>query len=33
MWYKIVVMNHVEVEHLSIFINELKAMTYVEERS
>lgn len=29
-WYKIVVMNHVEVEHLTIFIEELKAL-YVEE--
>lgn len=32
-WYKIVVMNHVEVEHLTIFIDELKATLYVEERS
>ena len=32
-WYKIVVMNHVEVEHLTIFIDELKATRYVEERS
>ncbi|WP_339834699.1 pyridoxal-dependent decarboxylase [uncultured Flavobacterium sp.] len=32
-WYKIVVMNHVEVEHLTIFIAELKATMYVEERS
>lgn len=32
-WYKIVVMNHVEVEHLTIFIDELKATMYVEERS
>ena len=31
-WYKIVVMNHVEVEHLTIFIDELKATMYVEER-
>ncbi|WP_338377565.1 pyridoxal-dependent decarboxylase [uncultured Flavobacterium sp.] len=30
-WYKIVVMNHVEVEHLTIFIDELKATMYVEE--
>lgn len=30
-WYKIVVMNHVEVEHLTIFIDELKATLYVEE--
>ena len=30
-WYKIVVMNHVEVEHLTIFIYELKATLYVEE--
>jgi hypothetical protein len=31
-WYKIVVMNHVQVEHLTNFIGELKATYYVEER-
>jgi glutamate/tyrosine decarboxylase-like PLP-dependent enzyme len=31
-WYKIVLMNHVEVEHLTNFIGELKATRYVEER-
>ncbi len=29
-WYKIVVMNHVEVQHLSIFIEELKAAICVK---
>lgn len=27
-WYKIVLMNHVEVQHLTIFIDELKSMIY-----
>lgn len=27
-WYKIVLMDHVEVEHLTTFINELKAMVH-----
>lgn len=27
-WYKIVLMDHVEVEHLTTFINDLKANTY-----
>jgi glutamate/tyrosine decarboxylase-like PLP-dependent enzyme len=27
-WYKIVLMNHVEVQHLSIFIDELKSFVY-----
>ena len=27
-WYKIVVMDHVEVEHLATFIGELKAAFY-----
>jgi glutamate/tyrosine decarboxylase-like PLP-dependent enzyme len=31
-WYKIVLMNHVEVEHLTNFIGELKATRNVEER-
>ncbi len=30
-WYKIVVMNHVEIEHLTIFIDELKAIYYAQE--
>ena len=29
-WYKIVLMNHVEVQHLSIFIEELKAAVCVK---
>lgn len=28
-WYKIVLMDHVEIEHLTIFIDELKASTHV----
>lgn len=28
-WYKIVLMNHVEVQHLTIFIDELKSSVYV----
>jgi hypothetical protein len=27
-WYKIVLMGHVEVEHLTAFINELKAIVH-----
>jgi hypothetical protein len=27
-WYKIVLMDHVEVQHLTSFINELKAAIY-----
>ena len=30
-WYKIVVMHHVEVQHLTTFINELKLVSHVEE--
>ncbi|GEC78402.1 pyridoxal-dependent decarboxylase [Flavobacterium aquatile] len=28
-WYKIVLMNHVEVQHLTVFIDELKSSVYV----
>ena len=28
-WYKIVLMDHVEVEHLTTFIEDLMATTYV----
>ncbi|AOW08598.1 pyridoxal phosphate-dependent decarboxylase family protein [Flavobacterium gilvum] len=30
-WYKIVIMDHVEVDHLSTFITDLKASLYVEK--
>jgi hypothetical protein len=30
-WYKIVLMNHVEVQHLTTFIDELKASVYVKK--
>lgn len=30
-WYKIVIMDHVEVDHLSTFINDLKKTIYVEK--
>jgi tyrosine decarboxylase/aspartate 1-decarboxylase len=31
LWYKIVIMDHVEVDHLSTFITDLKASLYVEK--
>jgi glutamate/tyrosine decarboxylase-like PLP-dependent enzyme len=30
-WYKIVIMDHVEIEHLSTFINDLKVSLHVEK--
>jgi tyrosine decarboxylase / aspartate 1-decarboxylase len=30
-WYKIVIMDHVEVDHLSTFISDLKESLYVEK--
>jgi tyrosine decarboxylase/aspartate 1-decarboxylase len=30
-WYKIVIMDHVEVDHLSTFITDLKESLYVEK--
>ena len=30
-WYKIVLMDHVEVEHLTTFIAQLKATMHVEK--
>ncbi|HSD13846.1 MAG TPA: pyridoxal-dependent decarboxylase [Flavobacterium sp.] len=32
-WYKIVIMNHVEVDHLSTFIADLKSTRYAEKRA
>lgn len=32
LWYKIVIMDHVEVDHLSTFITDLKESLYVEKR-
>ena len=32
-WYKIVIMEHVEIDHLSTFINELKAFINAKKRS
>ena len=31
LWYKIVIMDHVEVDHLSTFITDLKESIYVEK--
>jgi hypothetical protein len=32
-WYKIVIMDHVEVDHLTIFINDLKDHIHAEKRN
>ena len=31
-WYKIVIMDHVEVEHLSVFIHDLKKSIFVDNQ-